>query len=167
MTCARRMRPVELPLLRKDFIVDPYQLAEARAAGAAAVLLIVAALRRRSLRRCTLDARERGLDVLVEVHDRAELDVALALGRARSSASTTATCATSASTSSAPSRLLDAIPPQTWWSPSRASPPRRSSSGCATHGVHAALIGERLMRAEDPALALVGAAGWRRPFRPD
>ena len=64
---------MRLPLLRKDFIVDPYQLHEARVAGADAVLLIVAALVPASSRPLHEQARALGLDVLVEVHDRAEL----------------------------------------------------------------------------------------------
>ncbi|MBJ7328651.1 MAG: indole-3-glycerol phosphate synthase TrpC [Solirubrobacteraceae bacterium] len=66
-----------LPVLRKDFIVDPYQLLEAAAAGADAILLIVAALEPKVLKRLHDEARGVDLDVLVEVHDEQELDVAL------------------------------------------------------------------------------------------
>ena len=76
----RRARVCELPLLRKDFIVDPYQLQEALLAGADAVLLIVAALEQRELASLHDAARALGLDVLVEVHDRDELHGALEIG---------------------------------------------------------------------------------------
>lgn len=71
---------VDTPLLRKDFIVDPYQLLEARAAGADLALLIVAALDDDRLRRLHDLARELGLTVLVEVHDEPEAERAVALG---------------------------------------------------------------------------------------
>jgi indole-3-glycerol phosphate synthase len=71
---------VDVPLLRKDFIVTPYQLLEARAAGADLALLIVAALDDDSLRRLHDEARELGLTVLVEVHDEDETERAVALG---------------------------------------------------------------------------------------
>ena len=71
---------VETPLLRKDFIVDGYQLLEGRAAGADLALLIVAALADDDLRRLHDQARELGLNVLVEVHDEPETERAVALG---------------------------------------------------------------------------------------
>jgi indole-3-glycerol phosphate synthase len=67
-------RASTLPVLRKDFMVDPWQVAEARAMGADAILIIVAALDDGSMAEIEAAAIERGMDVLVEVHDEAELD---------------------------------------------------------------------------------------------
>jgi indole-3-glycerol phosphate synthase len=75
-------RAAALPLLRKDFVVDPYQVGESFAAGADAILLIVAALNTGELRSLHAEARDLGLSALVEVHDERELDVALGLGAA-------------------------------------------------------------------------------------
>ena len=77
LTEAREAAP--LPALRKDFIVDSYQLPESRALGADAILLIVAALTDEKLALFEAEAMALGLDVLVEVHNDAELDRALAL----------------------------------------------------------------------------------------
>jgi len=67
----------ELPVLRKDFVVDPYQLYESAAAGADAILLIVAALEPDVLYELLSEARALDLDALVEIHDERELDIAL------------------------------------------------------------------------------------------
>ncbi len=69
----------QLPVIRKDFMVDPYQVIEARALGADCVLLIVAALEDGQMAELAEVARAQGLDVLVEVHDGAELERALRL----------------------------------------------------------------------------------------
>lgn len=71
---------VGLPVLRKDFIVSEYQVLEARAAGASAMLLIVAALTPKALRTLSEQAASAGLDVLVEVHDAEELSIAADAG---------------------------------------------------------------------------------------
>ncbi len=71
---------VGLPLLRKDFLYDPYQLYEAYAAGADAVLLIAAMLGQGELEELSGLARELQLDVLLEVHDEREMEMALATG---------------------------------------------------------------------------------------
>ena len=69
----------DLPVLRKDFMVDPWQVAEARAIGADAILIIVAALDDVQMAEIEAAAKERGMDVLVEVHDEAEMERAARL----------------------------------------------------------------------------------------
>jgi indole-3-glycerol phosphate synthase len=64
----------DLPVLRKDFMIDPWQVAEARAIGADAILIIVAALEDAEMAEIEAAALERGMDVLVEVHDEAEME---------------------------------------------------------------------------------------------
>jgi len=71
---------VSLPLLRKDFMIDPYQVDEARVAGADAILLIASALSEAQMRMLQDRARELALDVLVEVHDPEELSLAQRIG---------------------------------------------------------------------------------------
>ncbi|MFC4296517.1 indole-3-glycerol phosphate synthase TrpC [Castellaniella hirudinis] len=68
-----------LPVLRKDFLIDPYQVIHARALGADCILLIAAALAPAQMRELETVAADLGMDVLVEVHDREELDAALSL----------------------------------------------------------------------------------------
>lgn len=75
-----RARTSAAPVLRKDFLVDPYQVLEARAHGADAVLLIVAAVPGHTLRHLFSLVQEHGLEALVEVHDEAELERAIEIG---------------------------------------------------------------------------------------
>jgi indole-3-glycerol phosphate synthase len=77
---ARLRWDVKIPLLRKDFLIDPYQILEARHAGADAVLLIAALLDASMLRRMREEAERYGMEALVEVHDEAELQRALDAG---------------------------------------------------------------------------------------
>jgi indole-3-glycerol phosphate synthase len=148
----------ELPLLRKDFIVDRYQLYEARAAGADAVLLIVAALEQRELAALHERARELGLDVLVEVHDQAELAVALAIG-ARLIGINNRDLRDFSVEVERTSQLLEHVPPEvTVVSESGIDGPECVRS-LAREGVAAVLVGEALMRAPDPEQALRGLRG--------
>jgi indole-3-glycerol phosphate synthase len=78
-TLARDADPSR-PVLRKDFLIDPYQIAEARVNGASAALLIVALLKGDPLRQMLVAMRDYGLEALVEVHDEAELEDALEAG---------------------------------------------------------------------------------------
>jgi indole-3-glycerol phosphate synthase len=143
----------ELPILRKDFIVDPYQLYEAKNAGADAVLLIVAALAGEELASLHDSARELGLDVLVEVHDGEELQRALALGADLVGINNRDLRDFSVDVSRT-SRLMSQVPDGV---------AVVSESGIATaeqlrdlhaQGVRAVLVGESLMRSADPAIAL-------------
>ncbi len=77
---SRVRQAVNVPLLRKDFTIDPLQIYEARCIGADAILLIAAILTTEQLRDFQAIARSIGLDVLIEVHDREELDRVLTLG---------------------------------------------------------------------------------------
>jgi indole-3-glycerol phosphate synthase len=144
---------VGLPLLRKDFIVDSYQLLEARANGADAVLLIVAALSDRELRTLLSAARAIGLAALVEVHEEAEIERALEAG------------ADIIGVNNRNLRTLEVNVHMSELAAARIPPTvvAVSESGLKTPddvarlqalGYRAFLIGERLMTAADPAAAL-------------
>jgi indole-3-glycerol phosphate synthase len=151
-------RACELPLLRKDFVIDRYQLAEAAAAGAAAVLLIVAALDPAQLRALADEAAARGLDALVEVHDEAELEVALAAGAGIVGINNRDLRDFSVDVERT-FALRDRVPAGVLVvSESGISAPAQLAR-LERSGVDAALVGERLMRAPDPGDELSALRG--------
>lgn len=138
----------DLPVLRKDFMVDPWQIAEARAHGADAILLIVAALDDGALAELEESAIDLDMDVLVEVHDEAELDRALKL-RSRL-----------IGVNNRDLKTFDVDPSRAWQLAARVPPGCTliSESGIATHadlmtaavhGIRCFLVGESLMRQPD------------------
>jgi indole-3-glycerol phosphate synthase len=142
-----------LPVLRKDFTIDPYQVAEARSIGADAILLIVAALDPGRLQELADAATHYGLDVLVEVHDGAELEVALGLPTRlvginnRNLRDFTTSLDTTLS-------LLDAIPEDRLVITESAIHGRDDVRRMRDAGVSGFLIGETFMKAPDPGAAL-------------
>lgn len=139
-----------LPLLRKDFVLDPYQLHEARAAGASAVLLIVAALERELLRELHQAARELSLDALVEVHDADELEAAAAAGALLIGVNNRDLRDFSVDFERT-FELLEAMPEGAIVVSESGIRSAADLARLHAAGVDAALIGERLMREPDPA----------------
>jgi len=142
-----------LPVLRKDFMVDPYQIISARALGADCVLLIVAALSPQQLREFENIATELGMDVLVEVHDRAELDIALELDTPMVGINNRnlRTFKTSLHTTL---DLLPHIPEEKMVITESGILTRDDVALMRENGVNAFLIGEAFMRASEPGEAL-------------
>ena len=138
----------ELPILRKDFIVDHYQLHEALAAGADAVLLIVAALEDEELAALHALASELGLAVLVEVHDDDELARANELG-ARLIGINNRDLRTMQVDTGRTFQLLERVPPGVTVVAESGLRDRAQLTELAAAGVDAVLMGEALMRAED------------------
>jgi indole-3-glycerol phosphate synthase len=144
-----------LPILRKDFVVDPYQLYEARAAGADAVLLIVAALDDDDLASLHRQAQVLGLDVLVEVHDGDELARATAIGVDIVGVNNRDLRDFSVDVART-SQLIAQMPPGVLVVSESGIASREQVRELERQGVAAVLVGETLMRAPDPAAALVG-----------
>jgi indole-3-glycerol phosphate synthase len=147
-------RACQLPILRKDFIIDPYQLHEARAAEADAVLLIVAALHDDEIASLHLAARELGLDALVEVHDQAELGRALEAGAEviginnRDLRDFTVDVQRT-------SQLVGEVPAGTIVVSESGITSAQQLRALEQQGADAVLVGESLMRAPDPEAALL------------
>jgi indole-3-glycerol phosphate synthase len=146
-------RATQLPILRKDFCVDLYQLYEAKVAGADAILLVVGSLRREDLERLHAEAQALDLDAIVEVHDEEELDCALELDvdvigiNNRNLEDFTVDIQTTVD-------LLAAIPTGKTVVSESGIRTRPEIEELERVGVDAVLIGETLMRAPDPEAAV-------------
>jgi indole-3-glycerol phosphate synthase len=142
-----------LPVLRKDFLIDPYQVYESRALGADCVLLIAACLKDREMRELEKLARGVGMAVLVEVHDEPELERALGLetpllGINNRNLSTFETRLETTL------ELLPRVPADRLVITESGILSRADVALMRSHGVHAFLVGEAFMRAKDPGAAL-------------
>jgi len=142
-----------LPALRKEFVGDPYQVAESRALGADAILLIVAALDDARLGALAAQARDLGMAVLVEVHDERELARAIAVPGAILGINNRNLRDFSVSLQTT-IRLLPRIPAERLVVTESGILAQRDVAQMRRHGVHAYLVGEAFMRAPDPGAAL-------------
>lgn len=149
----RASETVKIPCLRKDFIVDEFQLLEARANSADAVLLIVAALSREELQILALGARSRGLDILCEVHDEQELRSALDVGCELIGVNTRDLKTFEVDPETA-FRLAELLPKSTTRVAESGIRSGEDIARLRAAGYQAFLIGETLMRAERPGEAL-------------
>jgi indole-3-glycerol phosphate synthase len=151
-----------LPILRKDFIVDAYQVFESAAAGADAILLIVAALNPRELAALYADATALDLDVLVEVHDEDELETALEVVDADVIGINNRDLQTFEVDVERTYELLSDVPAGKTVVSESGFHTREQIDDLERVGVDAVLIGESLMRSPDPELAcreLTGRVG--------
>lgn len=142
-----------LPVIRKDFIIDPYQVREARLIGADAILLIAACLSDVQLSELNALAHELGLDVLIEVHDAEELKRALAVP-GRLIGINNRNLRTFEVTLDTTLNLLGSIPPERLLVTESGILTREDVARMRDHGVHAFLVGEAFMRAPDPGVEL-------------
>jgi len=142
-----------LPVLRKDFLIDPYQVIHARALGADCVLLIAAALAPGQLRELEAVAADLGMDVLVEVHDRQELDAALSLNTPLIGINNRNLRTFETRLETTLSMLEDLPEGKRVVTESGILLPE-DVDRMREHGVQAFLVGEAFMRAEDPGTAL-------------
>lgn len=142
-----------LPVLRKDFMIDPWQIFEARAMGADAILLIVAALDLPRMKEMESIAFELGMDVLVEVHDRFELDLALEL-ETKLVGINNRNLKTFEVSLQNTLDLLDSMPKDRIVVTESGILEPGDVSLMRDRGVNAFLVGEAFMRAGDPGLAL-------------
>lgn len=150
---------VNLPVIRKDFLVDEYQLLEARAMGADCVLLIVAALSPERLRQLNQFALDLGLDVLVEVHNRQELEQAMALPN-RLIGINNRNLHTFEVSLETTYQLLEHIGDDRILVTESGILAPADVEAMRARGVNAFLVGEAFMRQPDPGAALAGFFGF-------
>ncbi|SMQ74593.1 indole-3-glycerol phosphate synthase [Altererythrobacter xiamenensis] len=141
-----------LPVLRKDFMVDPWQVAEARSIGADAILIIVAALEDSVMAEIEAAARERKMDVLVEVHDEAEMERAARLN-SRLIGVNNRDLKTFTTDLATTERLVSLAPEGTLLVGESGINTHADCERLAAAGVRTFLVGESLMRQEDVAAA--------------
>ena len=146
-------KSVDLPLIRKDFIIDPYQVYEARVLGADCILLIVAILGDTSLHELATLATELSLDVLVEVHTPEELGRALSLGVKMVGINNRNLKTFETSLDTTLNMLAD-IPDEVLVVTESGIHSRDDVALMRSHGVHSFLVGEAFMRAPDPGAEL-------------
>src|SRR6478609_6687543 len=142
----------DLPVLRKDFMVDPWQVAESRAIGADAILIIVAALDNFEMTEIESAALERGMDVLVEVHDEAELERAARL-RSRLIGVNNRDLRTFRTDLATTERLIPLAPEGALLVAESGINSHADCARLAAAGVRCFLVGESLMRQADVAAA--------------
>ncbi len=153
-------KAVKLPILRKDFIIDPIQIDEALVLGAGAVLLIVTILNPNLLRKLYEYASQKNLDVLVEVHDEKELERALNID-AKIIGINNRNLKTFEVHVENTTQLLPHIPKDKVVVCESGIKDEQNIRYIADNGVHVALVGEALMREKDPA-ALISV--WKKTF---
>ncbi len=144
---------VALPVLRKDFVVDAYQVLEARSIGADCILLIAAILAPKTLANLYQLAVDLGMDVLIEVHDAAELAQALQVAPALVGINNRDLRDFSVNLSTTYD-LIDLLPPDVKLVTESGIQQRADIEAMQLRGVYGFLVGEAFMRAEDPGAAL-------------